>query len=79
MSKLCGSRNTVFVPVGRRVVHRHLVARRDAGAGQLDVDQRGAAEVMQRVVVADDLLDGAGDERTVRAQLGQLVGMTTAA
>ena len=75
MSKSCGSAEDLFVSIGRRVVHRHLVAGGDVGAGELGVDEGGATEVVQRVGVADDLLDGAGDERRICPQLGQLVGM----
>ena len=64
-----------FVAVGRRVVHRHLVAGLDLDVAQLGVGGRGATEVVQRVGPPQDLLDGAVDQCRVGAQLGQLLGM----
>src|SRR5699024_7620108 len=49
------------VAVGRRVVRDHLVAGGDGGPAQLDVGGGGAAEAVQRVGPAEDLLDRPGD------------------
>ena len=64
-----------LVAVGRRVVHRHLVAGRDRHVVQHGVGGGGAPEVVERVGPPQDLLDRAGDERRVGAQLGELVGV----
>ena len=59
----------VLVAVGRRVDHRHLLARpRSSTPSQLGVRGGGAPEVVQRVGPAQDLLDRAGDERRVGPQ-----------
>ena len=47
----------LVVAVGRRVDHRHLVARRDRLARHLGVDHRGAPEIVQRVGPAQHFLD----------------------
>src|SRR3954465_15795823 len=66
----------LFVAVGRRVVHRYFVARGDACTRELGVDYSGTTEIVQRIVVANDLLDSPGNERRISAELGQLVRVT---
>ena len=65
----------VLVAVGRRVQHRQLLARLDAGAVHLGVGGRGAAEVVEGVGPPQDLLDRPGDQADVGAHRGQLVGV----
>ena len=68
-------REHIFVAVRRRIEHHDLFAGRDLGTAQLGVGRRGAPEVVQRVLVAQDLLDRTADERRIGAQGGELVGM----
>ena len=65
----------VFVAVRGRVDHHDLVARRDRRVAELGVGGRRAPEVVQRVLVAQDLLDRARHERGIGPQVGELVGM----
>ncbi len=62
-----------LVAVRRRVVHEHLVAGGDLGVVEHGVGGGGAPEVVERVLVAEDLLDRAGQQRVVGAHLGQLL------
>src|SRR6202042_2685813 len=63
----------LFVAVGGRVVHRHLVAGSDAGAREFGVRQRGPPEAVDRIVIANDFFDRPRDQGGVRTQLGQLL------
>ena len=63
----------VLVAVGRRVVHRDLVAGLDLDASHFGVGGGGSPEVVQRVGPPQDLLDRALDQGGVGSQLGQLV------
>src|SRR5581483_645973 len=65
----------VLVAVGRRIEHRHLLARGDLGTRELGVLCRRPPEVMERVSPPQDLLDRARKQRRVRTYVDQLVWM----
>ena len=75
MSKVSGSVEDVLVPVGRGVEEDDLVAGRDLGVAELEVDHGGAAEVHDGGDEAEHLVDGGGQEGAVGQQALPLLGV----
>ena len=73
--ELLGALEDGLVAGRARVPHDHAVARGDLPARDLGVAGGGAVEPLHDARPAQDLLDGAGDQVRVGAQLGERVGV----